>query len=565
MSALEVVGVGAVFWFIRLVTEPELIETTRLLKEIQIYLDPHDETPFLICVGIILFLVTGIRNGMAGLTLYAQERFVVRQNLGFSIRLIEAYTKKSYLWFVQQNSADLTKKVVNDTWEISEKILYPIVDMTAKSIASLAIIALLFFVDVLLTVMVLATLLVLAILFYAFLQKRLHFVGSSLMKADSTRFKCIAEIFGGLKEIKVYGSEKYFYKKFSYSANTHRKFMLEQRVLSHLPHLALETMAIGALLAVIIYSLIWSQNSAGIISIASLYAIAGYRMLPALKSIGVGANSIRLALPFLNSLEKDLVLETGGTDIFKKEKISFDNQITFNDVYLQFQKQKTFAIQGVSFHIPKNSSVAFVGTTGAGKSSLIDLLLGIYYPNTGKIKIDGAPLETTNIDAWRSRIGYVPQQIYLLDDTVRNNIAFGTNALETEDEAIRNAAKLASIDDFIINKMSRGYDTIVGERGVRLSGGERQRIGIARALYRNPSVLILDEATSALDVKTEAVISEAIRNLRKKMTLIIIAHRLSTVRNCDAIHILESGKITDSGRYDELVDRNEIFQKFWQS
>ena len=150
MSALEVVGVGAVFWFIRLVTEPELIETTRLLKEIQIYLDPHDETPFLICVGIILFLVTGIRNGMAGLTLYAQERFVVRQNLGFSIRLIEAYTKKSYLWFVQQNSADLTKKVVNDTWEISEKILYPIVDMTAKSIASLAIIALLFFVDVLL-------------------------------------------------------------------------------------------------------------------------------------------------------------------------------------------------------------------------------------------------------------------------------------------------------------------------------------------------------------------------------------------------------------------------------
>lgn len=565
MSALEVVGVGAVFWFIRLVTEPELIETTRLLKEIQIYLDPHDETPFLICVGIILFLVTGIRNGMAGLTLYAQERFVVRQNLGFSIRLIEAYTKKSYLWFVQQNSADLTKKVVNDTWEISEKILYPIVDMTAKSIASLAIIALLFFVDVLLTVMVLATLLVLAILFYAFLQKRLHFVGSSLMKADSTRFKCIAEIFGGLKEIKVYGSEKYFYKKFSYSANTHRKFMLEQRVLSHLPHLALETMAIGALLAVIIYSLIWSQNSAGIISIASLYAIAGYRMLPALKSIGVGANSIRLALPFLNSLEKDLVLETGGTDIFQKEKISFDNQITFNDVYLQFQKQKTFAIQGVSFHIPKNSSVAFVGTTGAGKSSLIDLLLGIYYPNTGKIKIDGAPLETTNIDAWRSRIGYVPQQIYLLDDTVRNNIAFGTNALETEDEAIRNAAKLASIDDFIINKMSRGYDTIVGERGVRLSGGERQRIGIARALYRNPSVLILDEATSALDVKTEAVISEAIRNLRKKMTLIIIAHRLSTVRNCDAIHILESGKITDSGRYDELVDRNEIFQKFWQS
>ena len=288
-------------------------------------------------------------------------------------------------------------------------------------------------------------------------------------------------------------------------------------------------------------------------------------MLPALKSIGVGANSIRLALPFLNSLEKDLVLETGGTDIFQKEKISFDNQITFNDVYLQFQKQKTFAIQGVSFHIPKNSSVAFVGTTGAGKSSLIDLLLGIYYPNTGKIEIDGAPLETTNIDAWRSRIGYVPQQIYLLDDTVRNNIAFGTNALETEDEAIRNAAKLASIDDFIINKMSRGYDTIVGERGVRLSGGERQRIGIARALYRNPSVLILDEATSALDVKTEAVISEAIRNLRKKMTLIIIAHRLSTVRNCDAIHILESGKITDSGRYDELVDRNEIFQKFWQS
>ena len=565
MSALEVVGVGAVFWFIRLVTEPEVIKTTRLLLEIQIYLDPNDKTPFLIWVGIILFLVTGIRNGMAGLTLYAQERFVVRQNLGFSLRLIEAYTKKSYSWFVQQNSADLTKKVVNDTWEISEKILYPAVDMTAKSIASLAIICLLFFVDVLLTAVVLATLLILAILFYAFLQKRLHFVGASLMKADSTRFACIAEIFGGLKEIKVYGNERYFYKKFSQAANAHRKFMLEQRVLSHLPHLALETMAIGALLAVIIYSLVWSQNSAGIISIASLYAIAGYRMLPALKAIGVGANSIRLALPFLNSLEKDLVLETESTDLFQEEKISFDDQITFDDVYLQFKQQKIFAIHGVSLHIPKNSSVAFVGTTGAGKSSLIDLLLGIYSPNKGGIVIDQTPLKPTNINSWRNLIGYVPQQIYLLDDTVRNNIAFGTNALEINDDAIRHAAKLASIDDFISNKMSSGYDTIVGERGVRLSGGERQRIGIARALYRNPSILILDEATSALDVKTEAVISEAISNLREKMTLIIIAHRLSTVRNCDAIHILESGKIIDSGTHDALVDRNETFRKFSQS
>jgi ABC-type multidrug transport system fused ATPase/permease subunit len=286
--------------------------------------------------------------------------------------------------------------------------------------------------------------------------------------------------------------------------------------------------------------------------------------MPALQQVYSQVTTLRFSTSALNILYDDLELlnQPGIEELSLQEAkpLGINQHISLSDINFQYPGQGAAAINGISLNIPVKTTVGFVGSTGSGKTTIVDIILGLLQPNSGCVAVDNILINSENVRAWQKTIGYVPQQIYLSDDTITANIAFGHDPNSIDYEAVESAAKIANIHEFIIEKLPNGYHTKVGEQGVRLSGGQRQRIGIARALYYNPKVLIFDEATSALDSVTERSVMEAVHRLGQKKTIIMIAHRLSTVRECDCIYILENGKIEDQGTFDELIERNARFK-----
>jgi ABC-type multidrug transport system fused ATPase/permease subunit len=305
------------------------------------------------------------------------------------------------------------------------------------------------------------------------------------------------------------------------------------------------------------------NNIANFIPILTVYALGAYRLLPQLQKIFRAITSIRYHFSAVKNLDyafqktpPGISLDTGNI-----QKLKFNYTIKLENISFAYPDTENDVIRKQNLSIKFNTSVAFVGPTGCGKTTLVDIILGLLYPDTGRITVDNVEINEHNIKSWQKNLGYVPQSIYLTDDTIRNNIAFGISPKEIDEDMLIQAAGMANIHDFIINELKEGYNTVIGERGIRLSGGQRQRIGIARAIYNNPSVLVLDEATSALDTLTENAIMDAINNLSHKKTIIMIAHRITTVKNCDVIYLMEKGLVIDHGSYNELCEKNLSFRK----
>jgi ATP-binding cassette, subfamily B, bacterial PglK len=336
-------------------------------------------------------------------------------------------------------------------------------------------------------------------------------------------------------------------------------------VIAQLPRYALEAIAFGGMLLVILYLMAKSGSFASALPIIALYAFAGYRLMPTLQQIYQAFTQLRFAGPALEALHKDLSsLQAADVQHGHLSPLPLTQAITLNQVSYRYPHAPQPALKGIDLTIPAHSTVGFVGATGSGKTTAVDVILGLLEPQEGVLNIDGQPITAANRRQWQRAIGYVPQHIYLADDSVAANIAFGANAKDIDPQAMERAATIANLHEFVVNDLPQGYATTVGERGVRLSGGQRQRIGIARALYQNPQVLILDEATSALDNLTEQAVMEAVNNLGHDITIILIAHRLSTVRQCDQIFILERGEVKAQGTFEELKQANERFRAMAQ-
>jgi ABC-type multidrug transport system fused ATPase/permease subunit len=295
----------------------------------------------------------------------------------------------------------------------------------------------------------------------------------------------------------------------------------------------------------------------------TIYAFGAYRLLPTLQKIFRAIAGIKYHIPIIENLYKDFIQLPDGKILIDEDvaRMEITRTISFKNIDFRYKNTHRNIINNQSITIEANTSIALVGPTGCGKTTFADILLGLLEPQAGKIYIDDVEINDSNRKNWQKNLGYVPQSIYLTDDTIRNNIAFGISPEKINEDSIVKAAQLANIHNFIMNELENGYDTIIGERGIRLSGGQRQRIGIARAVYHDPSVLILDEATSALDTLTENAIMDAIKNIRYKKTIIMIAHRITTVKNCDIIYMMDKGTIVDSGEYNELYARNKAFRK----
>jgi ABC-type multidrug transport system fused ATPase/permease subunit len=303
-----------------------------------------------------------------------------------------------------------------------------------------------------------------------------------------------------------------------------------------------------------------SGSFASALPIIALYAFAGYRLMPALQQIYGAVTQLRFAGPALDALHADLMSLQPAHPNPSQDAIALNQAISLNQIQYRYPNAPHPALKNLSLRIPAKSTVGLVGATGSGKTTTVDLILGLLEAQEGTLAVDGQVITEHNKRAWQRKIGYVPQQIYLADDTVAANIAFGIQAKDIDQAAVERASKIANLHEFVVNELPQQYQTTVGERGVRLSGGQRQRIGIARALYHNPQVLILDEATSALDNLTEQAVMEAVHNLGHEITIILIAHRLSSVRQCDQIYLLERGEVKASGTYDQLTASSQQFK-----
>ena len=556
MALLDTIGVASIMPFIAILSQPSIIETNYFLNSIFKYsntfgIDTNQE--FLFMLGIIVFTLLITSLSFKALTTYAQIRFVKMREYTIGKRLVEGYLHQPYSWFLNRNSADLGKSILGEVGTVVSGGILPSIVLISQCLVATSMFTLLFLSDFKLALISGCSIGIFYGVIINFNHKFLKRIGQERLKANQLRFLAVSEAFGASKEIKVKGLEQIYVKRFSDSSVLFAKNQALSQALAQLPRYALEAIAFGGMILVVLYLMSQTGTFKNALPIISLYAFAGYRLVPALQSIYACITQLRFIGPAINSLSDDLKSLKSYKIHQDKKILLIENDITLRNIHYNYPEISRTALRNINIKIPAKTTIGLVGPTGSGKTTLVDLILGLLQAQKGTLEVDAQVIKESNLRAWQRSIGYVPQNIYLADDTVSANIAFGINKKDIDQEEVERAAKTANLHNFIINESPQQYQTIVGERGIKLSGGQRQRIAIARALYNKPQVLILDEATSALDNQTEQVVMEAINNLSKNITIILIAHRLNTVKNCDIIFKLDKGEIVGQGSFEEIV------------
>lgn len=559
---LEVAGVASILPFIGVLANPEVIHTNHIISAAYQTLHVKDTRAFLIALGVMMLVFLLFSLALRALTVVAIQRFSVMRIHAISMRLLKTYMSQPYEFFLEKNTSSLSKSLLSEVQEVAGNVMLPGMRALAGAVVSTAIIVLLIVVEPATSGVLAGSFGLSYIAIDAFTRQRVKYSGERRLKANDARFVVAAEALQGIKELRLLGREDEYLSRFGAPSKAYAHHQSMTMITRELPFYFIQAVAFGSMLGVLLYWIARGDRVDEILPLISFFAFAGYRLLPAFQDVFRSVGQVRFALPSLDELIRDLSLKQNSLPIGNRpaQSLPFRDKIGFEDVDFQYKSSNTKTIKNLSVDIPANSTVAFVGQTGAGKSTIVDLLLGLMMATSGRITVDGVPLDMRNTRAWQMNLGYVPQQIFLADSTVSANIAFGVPPAEIDNEAVKRAAIQAHIHDFIISELPNGYDTIIGERGARLSGGQRQRLGIARALYRDPQVVVFDEATSALDTQTEAAVMKAITELGQHKTIIIIAHRLATVRNCDQIVLLDRGRLVAQGSYESLLENEELFR-----
>lgn len=561
MALLDVVGVASIMPFIAVLSNPGLVQTNSLLSRLHHVTDAPGEQGFLFMLGVLVFVLLVVSLGFKALVTYAQARFTLMREYSIGQRLIVGYLHQPYTWFLNRHSAELGKTVLSEVSNVVHGSMVPIMTLIAQTIVACAMLALLFLVDLTLALTVCAAMGVSYGLIYFLMSTFLSKIGQERFSANQQRFLAVSEVFNAVKEVKVGGLEQAYIRRFAGPAAIYAKSGAAAHMVAQLPRYALEAIAFGGMLLLILYLMARNGALATALPVVAVYAFAGYRLMPAVQQIYASFSQLRFAGPALDALHADLVsLPQDKVPGSMVPEMRLKNAIRLQNVEFSYPQSGRPALKHIDLEIKAYSTVGLVGETGSGKTTLVDLVLGLLEPQKGALLVDGQAIDAQNRRAWQKIIGYVPQQIYLADDTVAANIAFGVDPADIDYASVHRAAKIANVHDFVTHELSKQYDTIVGERGVRLSGGQRQRIGIARALYHNPQILLLDEATSALDNLTEQAVMEAVNSLQHDITIILIAHRLSTVRLCDTIVLLDKGQVKAQGTYDQLIAQDSTFK-----
>lgn len=567
MAFLDMLGVASIMPFMAVVSNPEVVDSNLILNSAynlsqQFGVESIDDFMFLL--GIAVFLILVFTLSFKALTVYLETRFCVMREYSIGKRLVEGYLNKPYSWFLMRNSADLGKNILSEVNQVIANALIPIMNIIAQSAVSIALLLLLIIVEPFLALSIGLILGITYALIFGVTKNLLSRIGKERLENNEARYVAVNESFGAAKEVKIGGLEQFYTERFSSPAETYAKSLATANITGQLPRFALELVVFGGMLIVILFLMNQNGDFSSAVPVMSLYALAGYRLMPSLQGIYTSVTQLRFATAALDSILvelKDIQSEPNLVNDIVDAKFGLFKKITLKNVSYSYPNEDQPAIKNINLSISSESKVGFVGSTGGGKTTTVDLILGLLEPQVGTLEVDDMIIDGKNIKVWQSIIGYVPQNIYLSDDSIIANIAFGVSSEDIDYDSVERVAKIANLHEFIINKLPKKYQTKVGERGVRLSGGQRQRIGIARALYRNPRLLVLDEATSALDNLTEQAVMDAVNNLDKDITVIMIAHRLSTVKECDTIFFLEDGKLTGKGSFEELLKSNKSFQE----
>ena len=562
MALLDMIGVASILPFITVLVNPDIIETNIIFNKmfyVSSIFGVENNQQFLFALGVFMFLLLTITLGFKALTTYAQVRFVQMRQYSISRRLVEGYLHQPYSWFLNHHSADIGKTILSEVAQVVSSGIHPLIDLIARVMVVIAIVTLLVLTDPKLA-------LIISFLFggsygliFFFLRSFLKRIGKGRLKSNESRFTLISQAFGAAKEVKVGGLEQTYVERFSDPAKRYAITSASAQVVRQLPRFILEAIAFGGVILLILYLMTQTGSLTNALPIISLYVFAGYRLLPALQQIYGAFSQITFVGPSLDKLCNDIESLKPFNSIQDQGILFFNKSITLKNIYYNYPNTSRTALKNISMNIPAKTSVGLVGATGSGKTTTADIILGLLEAQKGTLEIDGQLITKKNLRAWQRSIGYVPQHIYLADDTVAANIAFGVDLENIDQKSVENASKIANLHEFVLDELPKQYYTTIGENGVKLSGGQRQRIGIARALYHKPQVLILDEATSALDNQTEQAVMDAVKKLGKDITIILIAHRLNTVKNCDIIFKFEKGELINQGKFDEVIDSNSYF------
>jgi ATP-binding cassette, subfamily B, bacterial PglK len=562
MAFLDMLGVASIMPFMAVLANPEVVETNEILNAAYKFsktLGVSTVQEFIFSLGILVFLMLFVTLAFKALTVYAQARFALMREYSIGKRLVEGYIHKPYSWFLTRNSADLGKNVLSEVNLVVANALIPIMNIIAQCAVSAALLLLLIIVDPQLALSIALVLGLAYGLVFKITKNILSRIGKERLEDNEARYLAVNEAFGAAKEVKIGGLERFYIQRFASPAHSYSKNVATANIIGQLPRFALELIVFGGMLLVTLYLMDQNSSFSSALPVISLYALAGYRLMPSLQGIYTSISQLRFAVAALDVLLVELIGIRPKDYNSDNKALPLMQDITLNNVTYYYPNTGDPAVKNINLIIPAKSIVGFVGSTGGGKTTTVDLILGLLEPQEGTLEIDGQVVNERNRKGWQSSIGYVPQHIYLADDTITANIAFGIAPKDIDQGAVERVAKIADLHDFVTKKLPNKYRTRVGERGVRLSGGQRQRIGIARALYLNPQILVLDEATSALDNLTERGVMDAVYNLGQEITVILIAHRLSTVQGCDTIFFLDNGEVTGCGSFDELLKSNEGF------
>ncbi|WP_211275854.1 ABC transporter ATP-binding protein [Thalassospira mesophila] len=562
MALLDTIGVASILPFMTVLSNPSTIHSNHYLSYVYTTLEFTSPESFLFFLGISVLTTLLFSIMFRAITTYAQLRFTMMQEYSLGRQLVSGYLQQPYEWFLNRHSSDIGKTVLSEVSQVISSCITPMMQAVAQISVIVALMTLLIATNPTLSLMVSVILIFAYGTIYGSLRKYLGRIGADRVAANQERYRAVAEAFGGIKDVKITGQEKTFLSRFEIPARRFASHQATASIIGQLPRFLLEAIAFGGMIVLVLYLMSTGKEFQSILPVLTLYAFAAYRLLPALQIMYQNITALRFSSTALDVLYDDM---KSHAEIKKNKNVSthsleVKDKISLENITYAYPGIKQPAINNLDLTIAAHSIVGLVGTTGSGKTTTIDLLLGLLHPQHGNLKVDDTIIIDDNVREWQKIIGYVPQHIYLTDDTVTANIAFGVAKEEINQSAILRAARIANLHEFVIGELPKGYDTDIGERGVRLSGGQRQRIGIARALYHNPQVLILDEATSALDNLTEKAVMEAIHNLGHEITIILIAHRLSTVRDCDVIYFLEKGQIRSQGSFEELLAQSKDFR-----
>lgn len=554
VALIDSLGVASIMPFVAILSKPALIENNVYLAHIYNFLSFENHKNFLFFLTLCVLFILIVSSILRAFALWATLRYTFSQEHILGMKLIDNYLSQPYEWFLNRHSADLGKFILSETEKVIQGCLLPLMIIISHGSIIIFLFLLLIFIQPMITIYFCMTLAGSYGIIYLIFKNVIAKYSLERVIVNKNRFEILNGVFGGIKDIKLNGTESVFINAYRMSGQRYAHLLAQEQIIGQTPKYIFESVSFGGMLLVTLYLISSYEQIENAIPFIALFAFAGYKIMPSIQQVYFAITRLQFASSILDEIEKELSIPKSKNGLHKENALAPKKYLQLKNISYKYPSSDGFVLQNLNLKINSHTTVGIVGKTGSGKTTLIDLILGLLIPKAGSFFIDDKKITSRNLRAWQNSVGYVSQNSFFVEGSVLTNIAFGISAEKIDRARVEEVAKIANIHDFITS-MPYGYNSHVGERGVRLSGGQKQRIAIARALYREPKFLILDEATSSLDTLTEKSVMESIRLLSHKITIVIVAHRLNTLKSCDVIYEFNRGKLFKIGNYSHLLKK----------